>query len=347
MIKLILSAGMIAAFISGCGRTESDSVDSNSSTLGTAEVNLTNLQTIAFAPPIDAACLNRFHSAHDLRLSEKDVYDKGYEDIQICRYPFSNQLSEKVTSADFVTTYSASDTGLFVERNGYVHHHSKVPSGSDQMISEPVSSSKHSWDPEAPFYLASNQSGLVALTIGYDVTFFKREPSSNGNAFLWRPFNSGYSPLDRDKIKMAGTGIYTHNKNKNKIKWSLINRRETVELQCPSFCDDITPAVDGIYALSKMGIYFFDENGGRSTIIDPSAAPWDSVYSFHGSAWGVYVYYSRPDHKYVLSFITRDSKEIIIVEGGRDLGSVIANDYGVFVRGDRLGPWQYYELHKN
>jgi hypothetical protein len=158
-----LSIALVTILIvSGCDRAGSRSEGLNT----VKESSLKSNQNIEFIPPIDVVCLDRFEGADGLRLTGKDVYYKGYQDVQICRYPFADQFFEKITSAAFVTSYSASDSGLFEDHNGYVYFHPKVPFGTEQPIAEFVGPSQHSWDPEAPFNLATSQSGLAALTIG-------------------------------------------------------------------------------------------------------------------------------------------------------------------------------------
>ena len=107
------------------------------------EIPLTDTKNITFAPPVDVACLSPYESVEGLWLSGKDVYNKGYQDLLFCRYPFSTMNWEKVTSAAYLTTYQASDAGLFVERNGYVYFLPKVPFGAKEPVPELVGASRN------------------------------------------------------------------------------------------------------------------------------------------------------------------------------------------------------------
>lgn len=347
-MKKLLPLTLIIFIVVGCDLHNVNARSSNSGEDSTLNTSSKHTRNILFSAPVDVVCLDRFKDSKGLRLSGNDVYYEGYESIQICRHPFQNQFFEKIISSSFVREYAASDEGLLYEREGYVHFLPKVSYGSEKPLSESVGPSEHSWEPEAPFSLATQASGPVALMIGYNAVFYKREPQSSGTEFNWKTVGDGRSSRDRDKLRMGGLGLYTQNKFESQITLSPLTGGAIARLQCPDFCEDMASTVDGVYALSRNGIYFFDGTGNRATIVEPNAAPWASVYSLYGSALGVYVHYRRADDKYLVSFITRGGAEIVIVESDKYISSVVANDRGALVLQERgIQPWRYYEMLVN
>lgn len=335
--------------LSGCGNSGSGSGGLN----GPNEIPLTDTKNITFAPPVDVACLSPNEGVEGLRLSGKDVYNKGYQDLLICRYPFATMNWEKVTSAAYLTTYQASDAGLFVERNGYVYFLPKVPFGAKEPVPELVGASRNPLDAEATFNLATTQSGLAALTIGNSTSFYKREPRPNSTSFQWKVSQTA-SPRYKDKLRMSGAGLYSLNDSGNTIGWIPVGVNGSQDLECPGFCDEIAASEDGLYVLSnkfdvsKPEIYFFDSAGKSSKIFEPTAGQWKNVYGIFASNFGVYVHYLRSDKKDVLSFITRDGREVVVVESTEYTQAVIANDGGALVlQKDVTQPspiWRYYEM---
>lgn len=334
--------------LSGCGNSGSGSGGLN----GPNEIPLTDTKNITFAPPVDVACLSPNEGVEGLRLSGKDVYNKGYQDLLICRYPFATMNWEKVTSAAYLTTYQASDAGLFVERNGYVYFLPKVPFGAKEPVPELVGASRNPLDAEATFNLATTQSGLAALTIGNSTSFYKREPRPNSTSFQWKVSQTA-SPRYKDKLRMSGAGLYSLDDSGNTIGWIPVGGNGSQDLKCPGFCDEIAASEDGLYVLSnknvsKPEIYFFDSAANRSTVFEPTAGQWKNVYGIFASVHGVYVHYLRSDKKCVLSFITRDGREVVVVESADYMQAVIANDGGALVlQKDVTQPspiWRYYEM---
>jgi hypothetical protein len=289
-----------------------------------------------FSAPIEVGCLSRFEDEGGLRLSGADVYHAGYEDLLICRYPFSAQSFEKVVSADYLTDYTASDAGLFAARRGYVYFYPRAP----QQDAEPVGSAENSWDPQAPFHLAVSPGGLAAVVVGDDARLLARTGAAG--AGTWDAVSTPYVSRDLSAAQMTANGLYYLTDDGFQINWAHLDGTVST-YHCPRLCEALAGSADGVYFVSARGLFRWDAAGTVTTIREAGFFGEFGCERLFGADDGVYVHYRPSTGHDRLAFFDAGGGEAVVVDHDAQLYGVIAGNAGAFVQKEHvMTPWQFY-----